>query len=217
MTRCAARFRASPVPSQFLRSRFLEVGHKWHIQRITASRGAISSTSRRPPRLRSARAGGVAAHQSDEPFGGEPGALETEVDLSSIAPGQMITVMWRKQPVFIRRRTPEEIKAAEDVSLDQLRDPQADSARVYKPGVAGPDRHLHASGLHPARSAQEHVRRIRRLALPVPRLALRYVRAHPQRPRAAQSGRAGLYLRFRYQDRHRSGQDARRAAENKTA
>lgn len=58
---------------------------------------------------------------------------ETEVDLSSIAPGQMITVMWRKQPVFIRRRTPEEIKAAEDVSLDQLRDPQADSARVYKP------------------------------------------------------------------------------------
>jgi ubiquinol-cytochrome c reductase iron-sulfur subunit len=58
---------------------------------------------------------------------------EIEVDVSSIAPGQQITVEWQKKPVFIRRRTPEEIKEAQDVPLDELKDPQADSARVQKP------------------------------------------------------------------------------------
>jgi len=58
---------------------------------------------------------------------------EIDVDLSSIAPGQQITVEWQKKPVFIRRRTPEEIKDAQDVPLDELKDPQADSARVQKP------------------------------------------------------------------------------------
>ena len=38
----------------------------------------------------------------------------TEVDISKIEVGQSITVLWRGHPVFIRRRTPEEIKAAED-------------------------------------------------------------------------------------------------------
>lgn len=58
---------------------------------------------------------------------------EIDVDISSIAPGQQITVEWQKKPVFIRRRTPEEIKEAEDVPLDELKDPQPDSARVKKP------------------------------------------------------------------------------------
>lgn len=58
---------------------------------------------------------------------------EIEVDISSIAPGQQVTVEWQKKPVFIRRRTPEEIKEAQDVPLDELKDPQADSARVQKP------------------------------------------------------------------------------------
>jgi ubiquinol-cytochrome c reductase iron-sulfur subunit len=56
----------------------------------------------------------------------------TDVDLSAIEPGQSVTKMWRKKPVFIRRRTPEEIKAAQDVTLDQLPDPQADGDRVQK-------------------------------------------------------------------------------------
>jgi ubiquinol-cytochrome c reductase iron-sulfur subunit len=56
----------------------------------------------------------------------------TDVDLSAIEPGQSVTKMWRKKPVFIRRRTPEEIKAAQDVALDQLPDPQADGDRVQK-------------------------------------------------------------------------------------
>jgi len=60
-------------------------------------------------------------------------ALATiEVDISKIEVGQAITVKWRGHPVFIRRRTPEEIKAAEDVNLEDLKDPQPDSARVQK-------------------------------------------------------------------------------------
>jgi len=42
-------------------------------------------------------------------------------------------VKWRGKPVFIRRRTPEEIKSAEDVDVTTLRDPQPDSVRVQKP------------------------------------------------------------------------------------
>ncbi|MCW2315163.1 ubiquinol-cytochrome c reductase iron-sulfur subunit [Rhodoblastus acidophilus] len=57
----------------------------------------------------------------------------TEVDLTSIPVGQIVTVKWRGKPVFIRRRTPEEIKAAQDVDVSSLRDPQADSTRVQKP------------------------------------------------------------------------------------
>ena len=33
----------------------------------------------------------------------------TEVDISNINPGKTITVLWRGKPVFIRRRTKEEI------------------------------------------------------------------------------------------------------------
>ena len=60
----------------------------------------------------------------------------TEVDLSPVKQGQAITVLWRGKPVFIRNRTPEEIKAAKDVKLADLKDPVArndalpDSARA---------------------------------------------------------------------------------------
>jgi ubiquinol-cytochrome c reductase iron-sulfur subunit len=57
----------------------------------------------------------------------------TEVDISSLQPGQAITVMWRGKPVFVRRRTPEEIKSAEDVNVAELRDKQTDADRVQKP------------------------------------------------------------------------------------
>jgi ubiquinol-cytochrome c reductase iron-sulfur subunit len=57
----------------------------------------------------------------------------TEVDISQIEVGQAITVKWRGKPVFIRHRTPEEIKTAEDTDINTLRDPQADDQRVEKP------------------------------------------------------------------------------------
>jgi ubiquinol-cytochrome c reductase iron-sulfur subunit len=57
----------------------------------------------------------------------------TEVNLAPIEPGQAITVMWQGKPVFIRRRTPEEIKEADDVDVATLRDPQTDAERIKKP------------------------------------------------------------------------------------
>ena len=56
----------------------------------------------------------------------------TELDLSKIEVGQSITIKWRGKPVFVRRRTAEEIKTAEAVTPDQLPDPQADTDRVKK-------------------------------------------------------------------------------------
>lgn len=56
----------------------------------------------------------------------------TEVSLAGIEVGQSVTITWRGKPVFIRRRTPEEIAEAEKVSMDDLRDPQADKDRVQK-------------------------------------------------------------------------------------
>ncbi len=56
----------------------------------------------------------------------------TDVDISAIKPGQSVTVVWRGKPVFVRRRTPEEIAAAEQANVSELRDPQKDSDRVKK-------------------------------------------------------------------------------------
>jgi len=56
----------------------------------------------------------------------------TEVDLSAVDVGMAITVMWRGKPVFIRRRTEHEIKIAEDVNIDDLRDPQTDDERTQQ-------------------------------------------------------------------------------------
>ncbi len=61
-------------------------------------------------------------------------ALATiEVDLAPVAEGQQITVNWRGKPVFIRHRTAEEIAAARDVDMDDLKDPQPDSDRALRP------------------------------------------------------------------------------------
>ncbi len=57
----------------------------------------------------------------------------TSVDISGIDLGMGVTVMWRGKPVFIRHRTPEEISAAEETSLGELRDPQPDADRVLRP------------------------------------------------------------------------------------
>jgi len=56
----------------------------------------------------------------------------TEVDISNIELGKTITVLWRGKPVFIRRRTQEEISKAQNVNLKELIDPQKDEDRVKK-------------------------------------------------------------------------------------
>ena len=53
-----------------------------------------------------------------------------EVDVSQIQPGQAIKTVFRKQPLFIRHLTPQEISAANAVPLDELRDPQSLAERT---------------------------------------------------------------------------------------
>lgn len=53
-------------------------------------------------------------------------ALATKrIDVSGIEPGTQLTVLWQGKPVFIRRRTEEEITEARAVDLDDLVDPVA--------------------------------------------------------------------------------------------
>ncbi len=56
-----------------------------------------------------------------------------EVDIAPVTPGMGVTVQWRGKPVFVRRRTPEEIKTAQAVPMHDLIDPATDAERV-KPG-----------------------------------------------------------------------------------
>ena len=56
----------------------------------------------------------------------------TEVDISNIDEGQSITVTWRGKPVFIRKRSKEDIAEAKNVNLSNLPDPEKESDRVKK-------------------------------------------------------------------------------------
>jgi ubiquinol-cytochrome c reductase iron-sulfur subunit len=53
-----------------------------------------------------------------------------DFDLAPVAEGQIVKLFWRGKLIFVRHRTPQEIKEAQDVNLASLPDPQADSARV---------------------------------------------------------------------------------------
>jgi ubiquinol-cytochrome c reductase iron-sulfur subunit len=56
-----------------------------------------------------------------------------EYDLTKVALGQEVTIAWRKQPVFIRHRTPAEIAAAVADDHAPMKDPATDASRT-KPG-----------------------------------------------------------------------------------
>lgn len=50
-----------------------------------------------------------------------------EIDLTKLEPGQMITQSWRKQPVYVVRRTPESVAALAKVT-PSLKDPNSDAS-----------------------------------------------------------------------------------------
>ena len=52
------------------------------------------------------------------------------VDVSGLEPGTQLTVKWLGKPVFVRRRTQEEIDAARAVDLADLPDPLAENANI---------------------------------------------------------------------------------------
>jgi ubiquinol-cytochrome c reductase iron-sulfur subunit len=53
-----------------------------------------------------------------------------EIDITPIQPGQTVTFTWRSHPLFVRRRTPEEIAAARAVKIEDLLDPFARNANL---------------------------------------------------------------------------------------
>ncbi|MFB2532106.1 ubiquinol-cytochrome c reductase iron-sulfur subunit [Paracoccus sp. p4-l81] len=61
------------------------------------------------------------------------------VDVSGVGVGTQLTVKWRGKPVFIRRRTPEEIEAARAVSLDDPTMIDKASENANKPGTDAAD------------------------------------------------------------------------------
>ena len=85
-----------------------------------------------------AAAGGAAAvawpliHQMN-PSADTLAQSSIEYDVSKVALGQEVTVLWRKQPLFVRHRTPAEIAAAVRDDNAPMKDPQRDEDRV-KPG-----------------------------------------------------------------------------------
>ena len=46
---------------------------------------------------------------------------------------KQVIIKWRGKPVFVRHRTASEIKEAENVKVESLRDPEKDEDRVKKP------------------------------------------------------------------------------------
>jgi len=52
------------------------------------------------------------------------------VDVSGVEPGSQLTVKWLGKPVFIRRRTEEEIEAGRAVELSDLPDQGAENANI---------------------------------------------------------------------------------------
>ena len=59
------------------------------------------------------------------------------VDISGIEPGTQLTVKWRGKPVFIRRRTQEDIDSARAVDIATLTDQSSENAN--KPGTDASD------------------------------------------------------------------------------
>lgn len=55
-----------------------------------------------------------------------------EIDISAIQPGQAIKTAWRKQPLFVRNLTSQEIAAANAVEVNDLRDPQTLAERTLR-------------------------------------------------------------------------------------
>jgi ubiquinol-cytochrome c reductase iron-sulfur subunit len=74
-------------------------------------------------------------------------ALATvDVDISSLTPGASMTVKWRGKPVFIRYRTPEEVAAAKETPLDELKDPVARNGNLDDAAAPATDENRAAPG-----------------------------------------------------------------------
>jgi ubiquinol-cytochrome c reductase iron-sulfur subunit len=68
------------------------------------------------------------------------------VDVGALEQGSQLTVKWLGKPVFIRRRTEDEIEAARAVDVDQLPDPVAQHANLATVPATDENRTLDENG-----------------------------------------------------------------------
>ena len=68
------------------------------------------------------------------------------VDVSGVEVGTQLTVKWLGKPVFIRRRTPEEIQAARDTALTDLVDANGENANNPAADASDVNRALDEAG-----------------------------------------------------------------------
>jgi ubiquinol-cytochrome c reductase iron-sulfur subunit len=68
------------------------------------------------------------------------------VDVSELEPGSQMTVKWLGKPVFIRRRTEEEIEAARAVDLSELPDPVAQNENLGTVDASDQNRTMDEAG-----------------------------------------------------------------------
>lgn len=69
-----------------------------------------------------------------------------EVDISGIAEGSQLTVLWRGKPVFVRYRTADEIMAAQDVALGDLLDTTSNNNNQPETDASDANRALDKEG-----------------------------------------------------------------------
>ena len=100
-------------------------------------------SSRRTLLLATSAAGGVAAVATAVPFvasltpseRAKAAGAPVEADVSKLKPGEMMTVEWRGKPVWILRRTPEQIESLKKTSA-QVADPNSDRKQYPTPAYA---------------------------------------------------------------------------------
>jgi ubiquinol-cytochrome c reductase iron-sulfur subunit len=68
------------------------------------------------------------------------------VDISAIEPGTQLTVKYLGKPVFIRRRTPDEIEAARAVALDDLIDKASENPNKPSTDASDVNRSMDEAG-----------------------------------------------------------------------
>jgi ubiquinol-cytochrome c reductase iron-sulfur subunit len=69
-----------------------------------------------------------------------------EVDVAGLEPGSQITVKWLGKPVFIRRRTQEEIQLARDVDVSLLPDKNSENANIADSDASDRNRTIDEEG-----------------------------------------------------------------------
>lgn len=104
---------------------------------------ATVNTSRRTWLITSCAMGGVGAAAVAVPFvssfqpseRAKAAGAAVEVDISALQPGEKVVVEWRGKPVWIMRRTPEQLASLEKLE-SQLADPSSDRKAYPTPGYA---------------------------------------------------------------------------------